>query len=107
MFEGAVHSKLGTMTAAGGGGDDPVLAAMGTVGRWQACQSLLLSLVGVVCGWQVLVIAFLAPPTAHWCAPPSPHWDDQQWRREGIPNPAETSAAASVTSFTHLSVDCV
>ncbi|XP_043203235.1 organic cation transporter protein-like [Amphibalanus amphitrite] len=80
------------MTAAGGGGDDPVLAAMGTVGRWQACQSLLLSLVGVVCGWQVLVIAFLAPPTAHWCAPPSPHWDDQQWRREGIPDPAESAA---------------
>ena len=66
-------------------GSDTVLGVIGAVGRWQACQSVLLSLVGVVCGWQVLVIAFLAPPTDHWCAPPSEHWDPRQWRTDGIP----------------------
>ena len=61
---------------------DELVRLVGEVGRWQVRQSVLLSLVGVLCGWQVLCVVFLAPPTDHWCAPPAGlNWTTQQWRQ--------------------------
>ncbi|XP_037088471.1 organic cation transporter protein-like [Pollicipes pollicipes] len=59
---------------------DDVVGAIGEIGRWQVRLILLLSLVGIECGWQVLLINFQAPPADHWCASPTAHGNQSQWR---------------------------
>ncbi|XP_037080412.1 solute carrier family 22 member 3-like isoform X2 [Pollicipes pollicipes] len=77
-------------------GEDEVVCALGAIGRWQVQLSVLVSLVGLLCGWQVLGVVFLAPPTDHWCAPPegtgcgSPGapgalCTPEQWRAAAVP----------------------
>lgn len=48
-----------------------MVAVIGETGRWQVRQSVLISLVGVICSWHVLSIVFLAPTTEHTCVAPA------------------------------------
>ncbi|XP_043236316.1 organic cation transporter protein-like [Amphibalanus amphitrite] len=79
--------------------EDEVVRTLGGIGRWQVRQSVLLSLSGVLCAWQILSVVFLAPATEHWCAPPPGHHcadtsstsgdtrcTPRQWRALGVPH---------------------
>ena len=63
-----------------------MVRTVGEIGRWQLRLSVLLSLVGILNGWQILSVVFLAPHTEHWCAPPDGH------------HCSDTTAAATITT---------
>ena len=72
---------------------DVVTRCIGSFGRYQLRQILLISAIGIAAAWHMMVISFMAPGADRWCARPEEYrnMSVEQWKKYAIPPDPDVS----------------